>query len=271
MISNWTTIEGTKPDEAIHSATISYTADANYTFKVGYTDEVCNTNNEVTIGGSVAPYEFTVDKNKPTGTITINKNTWSKLLNTITFGLWGKTKFDVSATKDDVTSPTELFYYKSNEDKVLSSTELDRIFADNTQYKKNASDVVIGENEQATIYTKVIDSAGNYTYISSDGHIVDNKACEITLTPDSPNKNGFYNKDVNVAIGVTDDSVYSGIQSITYRVKADGNVTQSGTLYSFEYSRDKVTDNNGGTLTITDKSAKEEIVTKEGITPTRVN
>ena len=269
MISNWTTIEGTKPDEAIHSANISYTADANYTFKVGYTDEVGNTNNEVTIGGSVAPYEFTVDKNKPTGTITINKNTWSKLLNTITFGLWGKTKFDVSATKDDVTSPTELFYYKSNEDKVLSSTELDRIFADNTQYKKNASDVVIGENEQATIYTKVIDSAGNYTYISSDGHIVDNKACEITLTPDSPNKNGFYNKDVNVAIGVTDDSVYSGIQSITYRVKADGNVTQSGTLYSFEYSRDKVTDNNGGTLTITDMSAKEEIVTKEGITPTK--
>lgn len=250
MISNWTTIDGTKPDEAIHSATISYTADANYTFKVGYTDEVGNTNNEVTIGGSVAPYEFTVDKNKPTGTITINKNTWSKLLNTITFGLWGKTKFDVSATKDDVTSPTELFYYKSNEDKVLSSTELDRIFADNTQYKKNASDVVIGENEQATIYTKVIDSAGNYTYISSDGHIVDNKACEITLTPDSPNKNGFYNKDVNVAIGVTDDSVYSGIQSITYRVKADGNVTQSGTLYSFEYSRDNVTDNNGGTLII---------------------
>ena len=269
MISNWTTIDGTKPDEAIHSATISYTADANYTFKVGYTDEVGNTNNEVTIGDSVAPYEFTVDKNKPTGTITINKNTWSKLLNTITFGLWGKTKFDVSATKDDVTSPTELFYYKSNEDKVLSSTELDRIFADNTQYKKNASDVVIDENEQATIYTKVIDSAGNYTYISSDGHIVDNKACEITLTPDSPNKNGFYNKDVNVAIGVTDDSVYSGIQSITYRVKADGNVTQSGTLYSFEYSRDNVTDNNGGTLIIMDKSAKEEIVTKEGITPTK--
>lgn len=38
MISSWTTKEGSIENEATHTATITYTADANYTFGISYTD-----------------------------------------------------------------------------------------------------------------------------------------------------------------------------------------------------------------------------------------
>ena len=70
MISAWKTTEGATPDDAIHKATISYHADANYTFAISYRDQAGNVNKKVNTGTSVAPYQFTVDKNAPTGTIT---------------------------------------------------------------------------------------------------------------------------------------------------------------------------------------------------------
>ena len=92
---------------------------------------------------------------------------------------------------------------------------------------------------------KAIDRAGNVTYFSGEGIIIDKTAPggatgsgQLTVQADLSQKSdyGFYAQDVRVNISVVDvmvgdDKAFSGIQKITFRVLADGNVTQSGQLY----------------------------------------
>lgn len=88
-----------------------------------------------------------------------------------------------------------------------------------------------------------MDMAGNITYISTNGLIVDSTdprvdgiAPEVTISPEQP-INGIYNRDVNVEINVQDvmaGSTYSGLKTVSYRVLNMGTETQSGVLYSFD-------------------------------------
>lgn len=242
-ISNWVTTEGTNPDMATHTATIKYLKDANYTFNISYTDEADNVNSSIDTADSIAPYKFTVDKNKPTGTVKAvseegREVTWSELVDSLTFGFWSGKKITLTGTSNDETSLIDsVKYYKTNESKALSETKLKEI----TDWKTfDGFDVV--PNEQATVYLKITDKAGNTTYISTDGIIADNTspreeaiAPEITVTPQKP-INGIYKEDVKVAIKVDDPLVggtYSGLKTVSYKVLNMGKETQSGILYSF--------------------------------------
>lgn len=244
MISRWTTTEGTKPDEAVHTATISYTADANYTFDIAYTDMADNANNAVVTGDSVAPYNFTVDKNAPTGTVTAKTaegrtDKWDSLIGKLTFGIWSGKQIDVSAETNDITSPVaSVQYYKTAETTAKTVAELDNVTEWETFNSLEAK-----SDEQFTVYLKIVDMAGNITYISTNGLIVDSTdprvdgiAPEVTISPEQP-INGIYNRDVNVAINVQDvmaGSTYSGLKTVSYRVLNMGTETQSGVLYSFD-------------------------------------
>lgn len=246
MISTWITAEGATPDAAKHTATITYDTDANYTFAISYTDKADNGNTAVNTHSSAAPYTFTVDKVAPTGTVTAESvegrtTTWDDLVDSLTFGFWSGEKITVTGTTDDVTSPVaQVLYYKTNATTALNTAALNAI----TDWA--AFDTLnVTPNEQFTIYIKIIDNAGNFTYISTDGLIVDDTAPreesiapEITVSPEQP-INGLYNRDVKVSIKVDDPLVggtYSGLKTITYRVLNMGIQTQSGTLYSFTQS-----------------------------------
>lgn len=61
-------------DETKHTATITYSADGDYTFAIAYTDEAGNDNEKVNYGESLAPEKFTVDKTLPTVTVTYDNN-----------------------------------------------------------------------------------------------------------------------------------------------------------------------------------------------------
>ena len=74
-VSEWNTVEGKTPDEAVHTATVEFNTDANYTFSISYTDEAGNDNDPVEVGESMTPYNFTVDKNDPTAQVTVKGNT----------------------------------------------------------------------------------------------------------------------------------------------------------------------------------------------------
>lgn len=263
IISNWTTVEGDIPESATHTATIEYSTDANYTFAISYVDKADNANRYVDTGNSVAPYKFTVDKNAPTGTIKAvseegREKTWNELVDSLTFGFWSGKKIALTGTSDDVTSPIEsVEYYKIDSVKALTETELKTI----VDWKK-FDEFSVMPNEQFTVYLKIIDKAGNVTYISTDGMIVDNTspreeviAPEITTTPEQP-INGLYNRDVKVAIKVDDPLVggtYSGLKTVSYRVLNMGKETQSGTLYSFNKSnpsRDELLKTWTGEITV---------------------
>lgn len=244
----WNTTEGATPDEAVHTAVLPYNYDANYTFASSYADLASNGNGGVNTDGQVTPYEFTIDKVDPTATITAEPQTWNKLLDVLTFGLFSNENVKVSATSDDVTSPIEsIEYYKTNKTTILSVDDLEAVTTW-TDITANP-EFEIFEDERFVVYLKVTDNAGNYMYINSDGYVVDKTQASITLTPDATdlthNNIPLYNGDVNVLINVVEkkDEAYSGIKEVKYWVTCDGEISQpEEILYSFNNATPKYED-----------------------------
>ena len=76
-ISGWTTSGGTgNGDNTVHTATLSFSSDGDYTFDIAYTDlaeNACTEKNFVT--GTAAPQKFTIDGTVPKITVSYDNNT----------------------------------------------------------------------------------------------------------------------------------------------------------------------------------------------------
>lgn len=242
LISDWSTVEGADANDATHTATIDYSADANYTFEIHYTDLAKNDNEPVNTGDAVTPYVFAVDTTKPTGTVTAgNLGTWDTLIEILTFGLWSKDTVDVTGTTDDATTPIEsVSYYKTDDTTAKTWEQLSEI----TEWE-DFDGLTIPADEKFTVYIRIVDFAGNVEFISTNGVIVDDELPaieaikpEITISPVQP-INGFYDSDVDVAVKVTDPifgetEAYAGLKEIRYEIYNMGNKTQDGILYAFD-------------------------------------
>lgn len=197
----------------------------------------------------VAPFAFTIDTTAPVGTVRAasaegRETVWDGTdypRENLTFGFWSGDRITISGTQDDVTSPiASVEYYKVSAlaaDRItpLTAEQLDAV-AEWRPFDK----LEITQDEQFVVYLKITDRAKNYSYLSTNGLIVDctrpeieSLAPEITITPQQP-VNGIYNGNVNVDIEVADPltgGICSGLKMITYRVLDLGEETQSGTLY----------------------------------------
>lgn len=248
-ISSWNSTQSTEPDKATHTATVKFKGDANYTFAIKYTDKAQNSNASVDTNNSVAPYKFTVDKTAPTGSVKAvssegRSETWDKLVDTLNFGFWSNSKISIFASSQDKTSPiASVEYYKASSKssaKFTSALTKDELNNITSWTAFSAFDVLA--NEQFTVYLKITDMAGNITYLSTNGMIVDDTAPReevnaptISLTPQQA-ASGIYSSDVKIPITVDDPllgGTYSGLRTVSYRVLNMGQVTQSGTLFSF--------------------------------------
>lgn len=274
-ISGWTTAknDSSNPDKATHTATIKFEKDANYTFAVSYTDEAENANDGVDVSGQSNPYKFTVDKTSPTGSLKAKsaegqETEWSELRKTLTFGFWSKKKITVTGSQNDKTSPiaTVEYYKVTAKNATDGTTPLTKAQLDNVTSWAKFSSLEVRPNEQCAVYVKITDYAGNYTYISTNGLIADNKkpreesvAPQVTVNPQQP-LNGFYKGNVKVSISVNDPltgGTYSGLKEVSYRVYSQNILTQEGTLYSFNKSNPKQSDlRSKWTGSITVDSAK---------------
>lgn len=235
MISDWVN----SGDQ--HTATVTFNKDGNYTWSFAYTNKADNEMKEVSVEPSDSAYSFTVDQTDPTGTVTVNTNTWDKLLQILTFGLYSNAKADVIATADDAVSPYIIEYFETSNPIAMTMEELDKeTFVPYEDYS-------IENDNQFVVYLKIKDYAGNYTYINSDGYIVDKVASNIVLTP--PTANGFYcadanengqyglynrKSDVTIDIKIEDDKPYSGIKTVEYWVENNNVKTQEGNLFTFD-------------------------------------
>ena len=255
------------PDKV--SCKVTFSEDANYIWSISYTNRAGlsaladkdqkKSVNAVTYGET--PYCFTVDTNAPTGTITANtyvvgvkdptsSPVWEALIDSknLTFGVWANDKIVITHNEGDETSPIkskEYFVQKFGTDDTkkapLTVDELDKLAQQ--KWTDIGKTTEFTPNQQLVVYLKITDMAGNVTYLSTNGLVVDNErpheeftAPEIVRVSGLTN-NKIYNGDVSVVVSANDpaeNGVYSGLKQVTYTVYNMGTQTQHDTLYSWK-------------------------------------
>ncbi len=271
----------------VHKATITFNQEANYDWSYSYTNKADMTSGEPVVDKDTdTPYSFTVDMVAPYGSVSVDEYIWNKILSTLTFGIYKSDAVKVSTTMGDNTSPTSVAYYVTNDTILKEAEELDKIAFGKLE------DFDLNSDNACVVYVKITDYAGNYSYIYSDGFIIDSSASEIILDVIDSNNKDTENTENKVDVDLTFNSSeaprvtisvkepdsdkagaeYSGIKSIKYWIypnNDESNITQSAELYSFKYVRDGSDDTedgklntNGGELTIVDWDSETQQNTK---------
>ena len=124
------------------------------------------------------------DITNPTGEITVSNNRWNSLLNTITFGHFFKETQKVTITGNDDSYNSEGYDSSKNavkisyllvsgiDAKAYTTDELAQKYAEG-KFKEYASSFNIATDDRYVVFARIEDFAGNATYISTDGMIVD--------------------------------------------------------------------------------------------------
>ncbi len=194
--------------------------------------------------------EGVADITAPVTEIKVSENTWGKILNKITFGLFFKETQTAEITATDEGSGVDKYYYYVN--KSGSKTPLTEEQLQSVDWKEGTS-VSFSEDSHYVIYAKVIDKAGNIKYVSTDGIVIDTIAPQVS--------------------GVESNQTYTQTQMFTITdnnldtVKVDGNIVtpQDGTyrlvpkqgFYTIE-----VTDKSGNKTTLNNITVNWEKVKK---------
>lgn len=212
-----------------HTAEIKFSDEKNYTFGVSCKDLAENSSKDIT-SGQKAVSDFVIDKTAPTGTISINGvSDWSGFFGGITFSRFSDKALEGSlSSADNLSGAESAQYIIAYDEKTIGE------LASETGWK-NSSDITLDNNTQSVVYAKITDLAGNVSYINSNGIIVDTKSPSIAISGTDSSKiyNGSVPVNISVKEAIAENNVYSGLKTVSYRVRNGGRVTQSGTLYSF--------------------------------------
>ena len=251
-ISNAYEISAWESKDGKHTATVTFNTNAIYTWSFDYTNKADNAllANNFDIEDVQTPFSFTIDNVAPNGVVKVNDNAWDKLLNVLTFGYYDKVKAEVSAEASDNISPFIIEYYKTSNVNPMTESELEDV-----EFKPYAPFSVSG-NEQFVVYVKISDYAGNCTYISSAGHVIDEAKSTITLTQSQTDALYNASDDVKVNVLVEDAEPYSGIKLVEYWIVNNGVKTQGEVIYTFDETNptyDKLMKTWTGVITV-DKS-----------------
>lgn len=220
-----------------HTAIITFSTEAHYTFDIAYNDLA---------GNATADYDavsFTVDKTAPTGlSIKINNQSVLGSMSTLAFDTFYSSAVTVKLAANCDISGLESFKYQ----KVANESEYDENGAWEVY---NQEGITVEPSEKFIVYFRAEDKAGNISIVRSTGIVVDNQkptgeinAPEIDILPATPNSNGMHKGNVNVGLKVVDPKYtgatasenghYSGLKEITYKIyTTDTNVIEEGTLF----------------------------------------
>lgn len=170
------------------------------------------------------------DITAPTGEISIGKNSWKAFLNKITFGLFFNDTKTVTITASDNSGDEVTVSYLLS-DKALTADDLAE-----KKFTAYTGGFDIEPNNEWIIYVMLTDEAGNVTYLSSDGIVLDNVAPVIS--------------------SVENGKTYCEAQTVTVDEKYIDSVTVNGTKVSLdENSRFTLTAAEGKqTIVVTDKA-----------------
>lgn len=224
---SWT--EGAQKD--IQILRVNFISDAVYRFSLGYSDLAGNVLKE-----NFESVYFTVDTKPPSAKLTIigTEYIWPDIQKHIVFNIFSnkREEFLIFDEADETSGIQSAAYFVSCDEMTIS--ELDNAYRGGLWTKGRR--ITLSPNRRCIVYGRIEDRAGNYSYISSGGIILDDTIDSPQIEIMSPvPANGIYQKDVIVHIKACDaDSAgrddFSGIRSVYYEVRSAGAKTQSGYL-----------------------------------------
>lgn len=184
------------------------------------------------------------DITAPTGEITIGTNSWKAFLNKITFGLFFKGTQAVTITASDNSGDEVTVSYLLS-DKALTADDLAV-----KEFIAYTGRFDIEPNNEWIIYVMLTDNAGNVTYLSSDGIVLDNIAPVIS--------------------GVENGKIYCGAQTVTVNEKYIDSVTVNGKEITLNNNQFTLPAEGTQKIVATDKagnvSAEITVTVKDGHT-----
>ena len=191
-----------------------YNNDATY-FADGTETAVCDADGCEQTSTRIKEGTMLNDATAPTGEIKVEENSFKAFINTITFGIFCRDKYDVTITgKDDETGIGSIEYYVS--ETAFSKENIEQV----TEWKE-ASAFGIADEGKYIIYAKITDKAGNVAYISTDGMVIDKTLPVIGGLTDGKT----YCEEVHFT--VEDENIdyvtVNGEKTADYVLKADGS------------------------------------------------
>jgi|GEM_PF-4098722 len=163
------------------------------------------------------------DNTAPTGTVAVATNSWTSLLSTLTFGLFFNNTQDVTITAEDTNGSgiRKIEYYVT--DKLLDATELDAVTAWSTYTDGSVS---LNPDGKYVVYAKLIDKVDNYSYISTNGIVVDTYGPTLTVAYDYDSK-WITTADKTITGNV--EKHYADVDTVSYAYTVNGT-NKTGTL-----------------------------------------
>ena len=249
-LKNWTA-DGDK-----HTATITFSVDADYTFSISCTDKAGNANKAVNYGESEVPKKFTVDKTNPENlVISYSESVLDIVLRTISFGFFNP-DITVTVKADDTTSGIDYFTYSTDGNKTVTAAQ-----AKDVKYDKDGKAYItfrIAPQYRGKISFKAFDRAGNSTGMSDDKTVVaDNIKPVISVEYDNNkhdnNNTTFYTAKRTATIKITEANFFTEAFDKNYLkitvVRTDDNGKKTTTVLKNADLTTPFEDSNGNVHT----------------------
>ncbi|MGI6020946.1 MAG: InlB B-repeat-containing protein [Lachnospiraceae bacterium] len=164
----------------------------------------------------------------PAGEISVGENIWNGFSDRISFELFFNSAQTAAITASDNSGdPVTISYLLS--DKSLSEDELD-----GKEFTAYTGGFEITPDNKCIIYARLTDKAGNITYLSSDGIVLDNSAPVIS--------------------GVENGETYCGAQTVTVEEEYIDSVTVNGTKVQLDANNQFTLSAGTHKIVATDKS-----------------
>ena len=248
---NWTA-DGDK-----HTAAITFSVDADYTFSISCTDKAGNANKAVNYGESEVPEKFTVDKTNPENlVISYSESVLDIVLRTISFGFFNP-DITVTVKADDMTSGIDYFTYSTDGNKTVTAAQ-----AKDVKYDKDGKAYItfrIAPQYRGKISFKAFDRAGNKADMSDDDKTVvaDNTKPVISVEYDNnkhDSKNTtFYTAKRTATIKITEANFFTEAFDKNYLkitvVRTDDNGKKTTTVLKNADLTTPFEDSNGNVHT----------------------
>ena len=211
------TVDGQTYDRA--EVILHFTEEAEYDWSFDYTN-LAGMHGIIQAENGEDLRKFVIDRTAPDGVVKVSGREWYQtLFEKLTFGLYSNTNLTVTAEISDL-YPQKIEIYQSRSKELLSWEALQSV-QDWTAYE---TAMTLENPDYYIIYARLTDKAGNQTYLSSNGLIIDQPredgfTFRVTDTDGNPfTENRLCTGDLPVHAEVQENGVTSGLSKIEYQI-----------------------------------------------------